>query len=63
MSFPTSGRAIVKAVISGDTVVLRGKSSGGISPPEMVLSLSHVNAPVLAKDNEQVPIFNIALFF
>ncbi|KAI9008144.1 hypothetical protein BC832DRAFT_583239 [Gaertneriomyces semiglobifer] len=48
---PQNGRAIVKNVLSGDTIILRGAPRGG-PPPEKVLSLSNLVAPRLgsAKD-------------
>lgn len=56
-AFPKQGRAFVKQVLSGDTLVLRGKPVSG-PPPEMQISLSEVSAPRLAsiKDptNEEV---------
>ena len=41
-------RWIVKQVLSGDRVVLRGQPRGG-PPPEMTFALSNLNAPKLAK--------------
>ncbi|ORY49982.1 hypothetical protein BCR33DRAFT_713576 [Rhizoclosmatium globosum] len=45
-SLPSSGRAIVKSVMSGDGVVLRGRPVNG-PPPERILSFSNVVAPRL----------------
>ncbi|RHY33831.1 hypothetical protein DYB32_001561 [Aphanomyces invadans] len=47
-----SGNATVKAVISGDTVVLVGASKNG-PPPELMLTLSSLQAPKLARTAEQ----------
>ncbi|KAJ3146034.1 hypothetical protein HDU89_006764 [Geranomyces variabilis] len=43
-ALPQTGRAIVKSVLSGDTVVLRGKPAGG-PPPEKIMALSNLSAP------------------
>ncbi|KAI8817141.1 uncharacterized protein EV422DRAFT_256727 [Fimicolochytrium jonesii] len=53
-SLPPTGRAIVKNVLSGDTVVLRARPQGG-PPPEKVLSLANLQAPRLgtARDPEK----------
>lgn len=45
---------MVKAVISGDTLVLVGRSKGG-PPPELQLSLSGVLAPKLARGPSSAP--------
>lgn len=45
---PTLNRGIVKQVLSGDTVVIRGVPKGG-PPPEKTLSLTSLIAPKLAK--------------
>jgi len=42
------GNAIVKAVVSGDTVILQGRSTGG-PPPERQMSLSSLLAPRVAR--------------
>ncbi|KAJ3120522.1 hypothetical protein HK098_004550 [Nowakowskiella sp. JEL0407] len=42
--FQPQGRAFVKNIISGDTVVLRGKPVGG-PPPERIVSFSNGSAP------------------
>ncbi|OQS04612.1 nuclease [Thraustotheca clavata] len=47
-----SGTATVKAVISGDTVVLMGASKTG-PPPEIMLTLASLQAPKLARSSEQ----------
>lgn len=41
-------RAIVKQVLSGDTVVIRGQPKGG-PPPEKTVCLSNIQAPKLAR--------------
>lgn len=47
-------RCIVKQVLSGDTVVIRGQPRGG-PPPEKTIYLSNITAPKLAKrPTEQV---------
>jgi staphylococcal nuclease domain-containing protein 1 len=48
MSHPQSGQAIVKSIVSGDTVVLKGKSGS-----EMTFSLNNVNAPLFTKSQEE----------
>ncbi|KAJ3276652.1 hypothetical protein HDV01_004185 [Terramyces sp. JEL0728] len=45
-AFPNVGFASIKSIISGDSVILRGKPTNG-PPPELILSLSNVNAPRL----------------
>ncbi|KAI9342546.1 hypothetical protein BDR26DRAFT_859151 [Obelidium mucronatum] len=45
-ALPSSGRAIVKSVLSGDGVVLRGRPVNG-PPPERILSFANVVAPRL----------------
>ncbi|CAI5716919.1 unnamed protein product [Peronospora destructor] len=47
-----SGHATVKAVLSGDTLVLMGTSTNG-PPPELMLTLSSLQAPRLARSPEQ----------
>ena len=47
---PTAGFGTVKAVLSGDTVLLLGKATTpGAPPPELQLSLSHLAAPRLSR--------------
>ncbi|TYZ57414.1 hypothetical protein PybrP1_005999 [[Pythium] brassicae (nom. inval.)] len=46
-----SGTATVKAVISGDTLVLVGAATNG-PPPELVLTLASLQAPRLARSAE-----------
>ncbi|XP_005100071.2 staphylococcal nuclease domain-containing protein 1 [Aplysia californica] len=41
-------RAVVKQVLSGDTVVLRGQPKGG-PPPERTVCLSNITAPKMAR--------------
>ena len=51
----SSSKGVVKAVISGDTIVVRGRANNG-PPPERQLSLAHVIAPRLArKDGADEP--------
>ncbi|KAI8622038.1 hypothetical protein BC830DRAFT_926914 [Chytriomyces sp. MP71] len=45
-SLPMSGRAFVKAVLSGDSVILRGRPLNG-PPPERILSFANIVAPRL----------------
>ncbi|EGD82979.1 hypothetical protein PTSG_03616 [Salpingoeca rosetta] len=45
---PKRGEAVVKAVLSGDTVVLRGHAASG-PPPTFTLSLAQLECPRLAK--------------
>ncbi|RLN73714.1 hypothetical protein BBJ28_00026222, partial [Nothophytophthora sp. Chile5] len=47
-----SGHATVKAVLSGDTLVLMGAATNG-PPPELMLTLSSLQAPRLARSPEQ----------
>ncbi|KAK1933976.1 Ribonuclease TUDOR 1 [Phytophthora citrophthora] len=47
-----SGHATVKAVLSGDTLVLIGAATNG-PPPELMLTLSSLQAPRLARSPEQ----------
>ena len=53
MTFPPRGVAIVKSVLSGDSVVLRGKPVAGM-PAEEVLTLSNVIVPRFNRDSPQV---------
>ncbi|KAJ3083740.1 nuclease domain-containing protein [Quaeritorhiza haematococci] len=57
-ALPSAGRAIVKNVISADTVVLRGKPVNG-PPPERIISFANLVAPRLgtAKDPEKEEAF------
>ncbi|KAJ3040294.1 hypothetical protein HDV00_011174 [Rhizophlyctis rosea] len=50
-TLPKNGRAFVKAVLSGDTVILRGKPVNG-PPPELTFSLSALSAPRLGTVRE-----------
>ena len=50
-SLPQNGRAFVKAVLSGDTVILRGKPVNG-PPPEKTFSLAGISAPRLGTARE-----------
>lgn len=49
----SAGIGIVKAVLSGDTVVLQGASRAGTQAPELQLSLSHLSAPRIARHPDQ----------
>lgn len=51
LSTMASGTATVKAVISGDTLVLIGAATNG-PPPELVLTLASLQAPRLARSAE-----------
>ncbi|KAI8374206.1 uncharacterized protein BYT42DRAFT_575441 [Radiomyces spectabilis] len=44
-------KAVVKNVLSGDTVILRGNPRAGGPPPERLLALSNVQAPRLGNTN------------
>ncbi|CAH0474879.1 unnamed protein product [Peronospora belbahrii] len=49
-----SGYGTVKAVLSGDTLILMGKATTrGGPPPELTLTLSSIQAPRLARSSEQ----------
>jgi len=50
---PPAGVGTVKAVLSGDTVVIVGNAKPGAAAPEIQLSLSHLKAPRLARGKEQ----------
>ncbi|XP_076445232.1 staphylococcal nuclease domain-containing protein 1-like isoform X2 [Babylonia areolata] len=45
---PTIHRGIVKQILSGDTIVIRGQPKGG-PPPEKTICLSNIQAPKLAR--------------
>lgn len=50
----SAGRGTVKAVLSGDTIVVLGSAaSPGAQRPELQISLSHLAAPRLARHSEQ----------
>ncbi|KAI9205801.1 uncharacterized protein BJ171DRAFT_499628 [Polychytrium aggregatum] len=51
MSFPSSGKVIVKNVISGDTVVLRGRPVQG-PPPEKIFSFANLVVPRIGSQRE-----------
>ena len=58
---PLQGRATIKSVLSGDTVILRGKPTNG-PPPEMTFTLSEITAPRYnAKDQEKSEVFQLYL--
>ena len=44
-----TGYATVKGVLTGDTLLLMGRSASNGPPPELQLTLSGVNAPRLAR--------------
>jgi len=48
-----SGFGLVKAVLSGDSLVLAGSSSGGVEIPEKVISLTGVTAPKFGRGPKQ----------
>lgn len=45
---PTVHRGIVKQVLSGDAIIIRGQPKGG-PPPEKQVNLSNIVAPKLAR--------------
>ena len=45
----STGYATVKGVLTGDTLLLMGRSAANGPPPELQLTLSGVNAPRLAR--------------
>jgi len=45
------GRGIVKSIISGDTVVIKGRAVNG-PPPEKIISFSNVEAPKLGTQSD-----------
>lgn len=47
-SQPQTNRGIVKQILSGDSIIIRGQPKGG-PPPEKQLTLSGIKAPKLAK--------------
>ena len=55
--FPeTKGKAIVKSIRSGDSIIIRGKVNNG-PPPEAILQLSMINSPRLgfkSSENDEV---------
>ena len=56
MTLPSKGNAIVKSVLSGDTVVLRGKAAAG-PPIEQVLTLSNIVVPRFSREAAEVSRF------
>ncbi|KAJ3128032.1 hypothetical protein HK100_009408 [Physocladia obscura] len=44
MSLPNNGRAFVKSVLSGDSLIIRGRPVAG-PPPERIISLANIVAP------------------
>ncbi|KAJ3324156.1 hypothetical protein HDV06_000697 [Boothiomyces sp. JEL0866] len=55
-SFQNAGFATIKSIISGDSVILRGKATNG-PPPELILSLSNINAPRLGNKSVEEEAF------
>jgi staphylococcal nuclease domain-containing protein 1 len=53
MATPTIHRAVVKQILSGDCIVVRGKPQGG-PPPERTIALSNLTAPRLARKSPDV---------
>ena len=49
-----SGYAMVKAVLSGDSLVLAGSTVGGVETPEKLVSLTGVLAPKFGRGKNQV---------
>lgn len=73
MSFPgIKGKAIVKSVLSGDTIIIRGKANNG-PPSEAILQFTMITSPRVGyKTSEQdevllhdgyLSIFYLELFF
>jgi staphylococcal nuclease domain-containing protein 1 len=50
-NFPSTGRSFVKSVISGDTLVLRGKATNG-PPTEVIFTLTNIVAPRMSRGSE-----------
>jgi len=46
-------KAIVKSILSGDTLILRGRPSGNQPPPERQLNLAYVQAPRLGNQKKE----------
>jgi len=55
------GRGIVKSIVSGDTIIIKGRAVNG-PPPEKIISFSNVEAPKLGTQSdpsrEEVRIIN-----
>jgi len=45
------GRGIVKSIVSGDTLIIKGRATNG-PPPEKIISFSNVEAPKLGTQND-----------
>lgn len=56
-------KAVVKNVLSGDTVILRGKPRPNGPPLERLLALSNVQAPRLGNKERDDEVYPIALLF
>jgi hypothetical protein len=52
LSLLTAGTGVIKAVLSGDTVVLQGVARPGTPAPEMQVSLSGLMAPKMSRHPE-----------
>ncbi len=46
-------KAIVKCVLSGDTIIIRGKPSGNQPPLEKQLNLAFIQAPRLGSQKKE----------
>ncbi|CAB5297965.1 unnamed protein product [Rhizophagus irregularis] len=46
-------KAIVKSILSGDTLILRGRPSGNQPPPERQLNLAYIQAPRLGNQKKE----------
>lgn len=56
-------KATVKNVLSGDTVILRGKPRANGPPAERLLALSNVQAPRLGNTTRSDEVSSIVFFF
>jgi len=45
----SSGKGIVKTVLSGDTIVLYGRAASGGAPPEREITLAYISAPRIGR--------------
>lgn len=48
----STGKGVVKTVLSGDTIVLYGRATNG-PPPEREITLAHVSAPRIGRTAER----------
>jgi len=59
------GRGIVKSIVSGDTIIIKGRAVNG-PPPEKIISFSNVEAPKLGTQadpsREEVNIWFILIY-